>query len=180
MLRGLIGLCLGLAVGLVGPALLGLRGRPPAEAPATFSIERWRPGSLLHEVKERVAREGMRLRPNYREGGVVVLGLENGGAGWVNFGFCEDRLVFVRHGITLASTLQAMDYVGRVAGRRREAVVGVEFDPDKTGANSGPRGELTMAWPADGAAMDVKLLNLGSERMLLVETLSAPDQACRP
>lgn len=173
MLRGLIGLCLGLAIGLVG-----FRGRPPAEAPATFLIERWRPGSLLHEVEERVAREGMRLRPRYKDGAVDVRGLENGGAGWVNFGFCGDRLLFVRHVLTLASTLQAMDYVSRVAGRRREAVVGVEFNPDKTGANSGPRGELTLAWQADGAAMDVKLLNLGGERMLLVETLGAPDRAC--
>ena len=173
MLRGVIGLCVGLTIGW-----LGLPSRPAAEAPANFPIEQWAPGLLLHKAEERARREGMRLRFNYTNGPVVVRRLESGGAGWVNLGFCGNRLLFVRHALPLASTLQALDYVSRVAGRRREAVVGVEFDPDKTGSNSGPSRELTMAWQADGAMMELKLRNLGSESVTLVETLSAPDQAC--
>ena len=155
--------------------------RARQEAPANLSIEQWRPGLPFGEVKERAAREGMHLRWSHTEGNAAVYRIENSGAGSTLLGFCGDRLLFVRHVLGLASTLQAIQYVSRIAGRRPEAVVGVEFDPDRSGANSGPRGELTLAWRTDDdATMEVELKNFGSGWILLVETLSAPDRACLP
>ncbi len=172
MLKVAFGLCLGLAVGWSAFAL-GPHAEAYREAPANFPIERWRPGLTLDEVRERAARERLRLRRDHADGRVVVHRLEDDVAGWVGLGFCRERLLFVRHVLRLASTLQAVEYVHRIAGRPTEAAAAVGFFPD----NSLPHGALTLSWRTDDAGMQVTV-SAGARGLNLVEMLGEPAAAC--